>query len=357
VRLAIVTATPASVALGSGTYVAARNLQAGLEALGHDVRLLKPEGALGRRADPLSRLLANVVLSRADVRDCDLLCGLDLDGWLLSRRVDAPYVAYLHGVIADEARFERGLSRWSLWVQAVAERAAAHRATMVLAPSEYSAGQIVRLYGVDASKIRVVQPGFDVRRWQELLARARSTPSDRPRVLCVGHMYPRKNHAAFLRAASLLKSRFPDLSVRLVGDGPEKARLVRLAARLGMEGTVEFLGHLPLSALVEEYASCDLFCLPSLQEGFGMVFAEAMTAGKPIVACRAGAIPEVVVHGENGYLAPPGDDQALSEAIATLLREPGLRLRLGETNRNDAARRFGLEPAAHRFLDAVRPLV
>ena len=350
------TATPGSVAHGSGTSVAARNLRAGLEALGHQVHLLTPGGVLARRTDPVSRLLANILFSLADVGRCDLLCGLDLDGWLLARRVAVPYVAYLHGVIADEARFERGLPRISLTVQSIAEGAAARSAAMVLAPSEYSAGRIPPLYHVPASKVRVVPPGFDVQRWLDVLAGVPASPSTGLRVLCVGHMYPRKNHAALLRVAAMLKPEFSELETRIVGDGPEMHRLIRLGQRLQLGRAVRFLGHIPLSSLAEEYARCDVFCLPSLQEGFGMVFAEAMTAGKPIVACRAGAVPEVVVHGRNGYLSPPGDDRALSDALATLLHDPALRRRMGEASRNDAAQRFGIEPAAKHFLKAVETL-
>ncbi|MSR05709.1 MAG: glycosyltransferase family 1 protein [Gemmatimonadetes bacterium] len=357
-RLVLVTATPNSVAQGSGTHVAACNLQAGLEALGHEVQVLAPRGLLAARTDPFSRILSNILFSRADVGRCDLLVGLDLDGWLLAGRVAAPYVAWLHGVIADEARFERGLPRLSLGVQGMAERAAARRAAMVLALSEYSAGRVAALYRVPASRIRVVHPGFDVTRWQKALASVASVaPVDRLCVLSVGHMYPRKNHAALLRAAAVLKPAFPDLAVRIVGDGPERAHLVAQSARLKLGGTVTFLGHLPFTALAEEYARSHIFCLPSLQEGFGMVFAEAMTAGKPIVACRAGATPEVVVHEHNGYLVPAGDDLALADALATLLRDPALRLRMGDSSRQEAVRRFGLEPAAKRFLEAVAPLL
>jgi glycosyltransferase involved in cell wall biosynthesis len=299
----------------------------------------------------------NLHLSKSQAGACDLLCGLDLDGWLLAEDVLAPYVAYLHGVLADEARFERGWSRWSLQLQAFFERAAAREAALVLAPSNYSAEQIARLYGIAAPRIRMVPPGFDVERWQKALASAAPAAPAAPVILCVGHMYPRKNHAGLLRAVATLRSRIPDFGVRIVGDGPEKPRLLHLAAELDLGGKVEFPGHLPFASLVEEFAHCDIFCLPSLQEGFGMVFAEAMTAGKPIVACNAGATPEVVIHGENGLLVPPGDDAALSDALATLLADPALRARLGDSNRKEAGRRFGLELAAERFMEAVSPLV
>ena len=82
--------------------------------------------------------------------------------------------------------------------------------------------------------------------------------------------------------------------------------------------------------LASEYARCDVFCLPSIQEGFGIVFLEAMASGKPIVAVRAGAAPEVVAHG---LLVKPEDDEELAAAIERLYREPSLRASLGSAGK------------------------
>ena len=352
-RMALISATPANIAQGSGTFVAAANLQAGLEALGHTVTALKPAGSAGTSL--ISRLRFNASLRAHQVQDCDLICGFDLDGWLLASRVTIPYVAYLHGVIADEARFEQGLTRWALLLQSRAERSAARRADRVLAPSEYSAQRIVDWYGVKSTNVRVVQPGFDLHRWTRALTSARRTRDPgRVTVLSVGHLYPRKNHAGLLRATALLAPRHPGLRVRIIGDGQERGRLVRLARALQVTDRVEFLGQVPFDTLVGEYAACDIFCLPTLQEGFGIVFAEAMASGKPVVACAAGATPELITDGANGLLVPPGDDAALAGALARLARDEPLRARMGALGRAEAGRRFGLEPATLRFLEAVR---
>lgn len=358
-RIAIVTGTPTHVALGSGTYVAAENLRVGLEALGHEVLLVTPPppGPLGPKGYLWRRLLFNARLRPVHVSGCDLVCGFDLDGVRLARTGVSPFVAYLHGVIADEARFERGLTRWSLGVQALVEGIAARRAACTMVPSNYSAGRAGELYGVEPARIRVVPPGFDVERWQHAFAGPQPQSGDRLTILCVARMYPRKNHAGLLRAVALLRPSFPDVAVRIVGDGPEHGRLQRLTERLGLGGTVKFLGQVPFGQLVAEYAASDVFCLPSLQEGFGLVFAEAMTAGKPIVACNAGATPEVVIPGENGRLSIPGSDRALADDLAALLRDPDLRRRLGEANRRQAPHRFGLLAAATRFLEVAEPLV
>ena len=113
----------------------------------------------------------------------------------------------------------------------------------------------------------------------------------------------------------------PAARLRVVGVGPELERLTTLHAELGLGQSVAFLGHIPFEQLAREYRDCAVFCLPSRQEGFGIVFLEAMAAGRPVVACRAAAIPEVVPDGAAGLLAPPGDPAALAEALIALLTD------------------------------------
>ncbi len=104
-----------------------------------------------------------------------------------------------------------------------------------------------------------------------------------------------------------------------------------------------------MSRLAQEYNRCDVFCLPSVQEGFGIVFLEAMAAGKPIVAARAAAIPELV---RSGILVEPDNPAALAEAIVCLNRDPGHRLSLGAAGLRDVEQ-FEMNRVAARFLVAI----
>jgi glycosyltransferase involved in cell wall biosynthesis len=116
---------------------------------------------------------------------------------------------------------------------------------------------------------------------------------------------------------------------------------------------VALLGDVSREQLAEEYVNADLFCLPSVQEGFGIVFLEAMAAGLPVVACRAAAIPEVVEDGVTGRLAPPRDPPALAEAMGGLLENAERRREMGEAGRR-AVTRFTPDRVAGRLLEAVR---
>jgi phosphatidyl-myo-inositol dimannoside synthase len=222
--------------------------------------------------------------------------------------------------------------------------------------SRYCAEVAGREYGVPADRVAVVPEPIDVTEWDARFARAPRRPRARPVVLSVARLYPRKRLADLLHAAALLKARASALEIRIVGRGPEWAGLVELHAELGLADSVQLLGNLSRERLAEEYVNADLFCLPSVQEGFGIVFLEAMAAGLPVVACRAAAIPEVVLDGITGVLTPPRDPAALARALVELAREPARARRLGDEGRRRVMD-FTPTRVAERFLDAVRSQV
>ncbi len=348
-RLAFFSSTPASPVEGSGTFVALHGLRRGLAALGHDVSF-RPL-SLRTRFHTLDRLLYNAQVALTRPR-ADLVVGVDLDGFLWARRRRERFVVALKGVIADELRNERGLTRALLSVQARWERANVRRADRVVVPSAYSAAVTVEAYGVDRAKVRVVPEPIDLAGWRARLTAVAPPPVHPPTVLTVARMYPRKRLPDLLAAAVRLRARIRDVQVRIVGEGPESARLRALHARLGLGDTVTFLGDVSAAALAVEYVGADCFCLPSAQEGFGIVFLEAMTAGLPIVACRAAAVPEVVADGETGMLVEPRNPEALARALEMVLSDPSLGKELGVAGRKrvDA---FDLEPVARRFMEAA----
>lgn len=174
----------------------------------------------------------------------------------------------------------------------------------------------------------------------------------RPTVLCVARLYPRKDVATLIRAADRLRRTLPALRVCVAGDGPERRRLRALVRRLGLAGCVELWGHVDWDRLVSAYAACRVFCLPSRQEGFGIVFLEAMAAGRPIVACRGTAAEELVSQERDGLLVPQGDPEALAAALHRLLTDTALRRRCGARG-PDRVRAFAPEPIARRLLDAT----
>lgn len=278
---------------------------------------------------------------------------MDLDGFLWARARSLPFVVSLKGVIADELKNESGLTRALLSIQARWEGVNARHADVVIVPSRYSADVARREYGLTAEKIAVVPEPIELERWTSLFAAAAPRGRTGPTILCVARMYPRKRIGDLLEAAALLRPGIRGVCVRVVGKGPGWEDAVRLHDRLGLGETVTFLGDVSRERLAEEYVSADIFCLPSVQESFGIVFLEAMAAGLPVVACRAAAIPEVVEDGVTGLLAPPRDPASLAGALEALAADPARARTMGEAGRR-AVTAYVPERVAARFLEAVR---
>ena len=348
-RFAILSSTPASPTEGSGTFVALDGLMRGLTQLGHRVDFRPLRVRTGFHT--LDRWLYNAGAVVSPPR-ADVVLGVDLDGFLWARRRRVPFVVALKGIIADELRNEHGWVRTLLGVQARWERANVHRADRVVVPSHYSAGVAASLYGIPPERIAVVPEPIDLDEWRRRFAAAERRVSSRPTVLAVARMYPRKRLDDLLRAAVILRRRIPDIQVRIVGDGPERARLERLHAELELADTVVLLGEVSRAELSVEYVSADCFCLPTIQEGFGLVFAEAMAAGLPVVACRAAAVPEIVEDGRTGILVTPRRPDELATAMETVLTNDGLRKDLADHARQ-RVEAYALDRVARAFMEAV----
>jgi glycosyltransferase involved in cell wall biosynthesis len=351
---------------GSGTAVGIRNLASGLAVLGHQVSVVRPKGPSPSLAH---RLLFNLRLPHrlGASPPFDLVVGFDIDGfrWARARGSGRPYVVALKGIAADEARFSRS-TRERLFLSALAriERRNALGADRVLVPSRYSAGVARHAYGIPEGRVGVVAEAVDLAPWREVRAareRGRTGRGDPEpagaaalTILSVARQYPRKDTATLLRAMPSVLARHGGVRLRVIGGGPELTRLVGMAGDLRIDHVVDFLGAVHSDGDVRAaFLDADVFCLPSLQEGFGIAFVEAMAAGLPIVAARAGAVPEVVEDGVTGVLVPPSDPSGVAGALVRLLDDREARLRMG----NEGARwaeRFDLETVARQFLEQAR---
>lgn len=314
-QIRFLTSTPLDIRRGSGTYVGIHVLGRALGALGHTVHYETPRVALP--VYTAQRLLFNRRLSAKP--EYDLTVGFDMDGYRIAEGVES-HVAALKGVIADEVRFERGLTRLTMSVQAERERLHARRAARVLCTSRYSAERARELYDLP-NLPEIVPELIDLAEWRRFLAQY-PAESRRFTALFVGRFYRRKRIEVLLWAAASLQSRIPDLEVRIVGGGPCDAALRSLARDLKLEGTVSWLGNITRAELAAEYNRASVFCLPSVQEGFGIVLLEAMAAGKPIVAARAAAAPEVAPHAA---FFEPDQPEALAAAMLSLYRSEAAR--------------------------------
>src|SRR5439155_15667771 len=171
----------------------------------------------------------------------------------------------------------------------------------------------------------------------------------RLRVLTVGRLLALKGFALALEAVALRRAAGSPVHLTLVGDGPERERLERLASDLGIDGDVTFAGAVPSDRIHAYYAAADVFCLSSLAEGIPIVLMEAMATGLPVVATRVAGIPELVRDGESGLLVAPGRGDVLAEALRRLADSQELRGAMGSAARSQVATEFELRHSARRL--------
>ncbi|MGA7574666.1 MAG: glycosyltransferase family 4 protein [Terriglobales bacterium] len=363
-RIRFISSTPMNVFRGSGTYVGIETLAHSLRALGERVDMVAPSF----RSPVLTaqRLLFNQWLRFQRHGDYDATVGFDMDGYTLAGQgnvagSNAPgshgarpnlHVASIKGVIADEMSFESGLTRMTMRIQAACEAKHVRRADFVVTTSAYSAAKIRQFYGVDEPP-RVVPEPIDLMAWDNSAQHRVSPPAHKFIVLTVCRFYPRKRLAVLLAAAERLRSRIHGLELRIVGGGPQEQLLRALCRERNLEKFVVWRRDLSPGELAREYSQCHLFCLPSVQEGFGIVFLEAMANGKAIVAARAAAVPEVVRHG---LLTEPDNDCDLADAIESLYRDPLLRESLGNAGR-EFVRRFDAPVVGRMFLRELEEFI
>jgi L-malate glycosyltransferase len=219
--------------------------------------------------------------------------------------------------------------------------------------SGYVAERLARRFRFARHKVRTIYNGVDLSRFVPAseffdLDPAKAEP---PRagpldVVTVAHLIPHKGVEHLLRALSL--ARVPH-RLTVVGDGPQLGALQALARSLGVADRVDFTGlRDDVHALLMR---CDAFVHPAVwEEAFGLTVAEAMAAGRAVIASRTGGIPELVEDGVSGLLVPPGDPEGLARALDLLADRPALRRQLGASARARAQQRFSLEQCAREHI-------
>ena len=196
--------------------------------------------------------------------------------------------------------------------------------------------------GLDPSRVHVIPPSVDIDRFRPSDAEAR-----RYDVVTVGQLVPRKRTADILLAVAKLKTVHPELRVAIVGAGPLEPELRDLAASIGVDSSVEFLGF---RADVEEiHGAARVFVLASESEGLPIAMLEAMSAGLPAVVSEVGEIPSFVADGLVGVTFPAGDVEALAERLAALLEDDTARTAMGAAAARMVRERVSVESVAARY--------
>ena len=207
--------------------------------------------------------------------------------------------------------------------------------------------------GVDASVFRPDVPGAAELRGSLGLA-------DRPVIVCVSRLMPRKGQDALIRCLPEVQRAVPDAALLLVGGGPYRSRLASLAVSTGVESSVVFTGSVPWDELPAYYGCGDVFAMPCRTrlggadvEGLGIVFLEASACGLPVIAGASGGAPDAVLEGETGYVVDGESDAAVTARLVELLSDPGTARRMGDRGREWVTQQWSWERSLRTLVDVL----
>lgn len=225
----------------------------------------------------------------------------------------------------------------------------------VIAVSHYLRNELTNNYKIERGLIKVIYNGIDVERFNPNIRgdeiRKRYGLMDKPVVLYLGRLAPYKGMQFLMRAIPQILREMPNTKFLIGGSMRyDMLNLRGMAKDLDVKSSVIFTGFVPSRLVPKLYACCNVFCYPSLWEGFGLTPGEAQASGKPVVAFNTCAIPEVVENGRSGLLVEPRNHNQLASAIVSLLKDEELRVKMGLEARRRVLRLFSWDKAVEQTL-------
>ena len=211
----------------------------------------------------------------------------------------------------------------------------------------------------NAAKLQRLTPGVDTELFRPGLgAQVREDLglSDRPVVVCVSRLMPRKGQDTLVRVLPSLQQEMGDVALLLVGGGPYRSRLESMVTEAGLQGSVRFTGSVPWESLPSFYGAGDVFAMPCRTrlggadvEGLGIVYLEASACGLPVIAGDSGGAPDAVLPGETGYVLDGRSREDLTAQLSRLLPDRGRRERLGARGREWVQQQWSWDVAGWRL--------
>lgn len=253
---------------------------------------------------------------------------------LLSRQLKIPYIVTVHGLDVFNTCFITGAPAG--WRRRASIAVYRHASTVVCVSREVqkiledgmstgTPGDVRSAVVYNGTNATLLSPGPDCPR--PILAETTSAPQ--PEILIVGNLIPSKGQELVLRAIHRIAGEFPLVQCRIIGEGPDRARLEALAGELGMRQRIHFLGRQNRLAVADALRHSTVFALPSRNEALGCAYLEAMACAKPAIGCRGQGIEEIIEHQKNGWLISPDNLDELAHALTTLFGSPSLCSKIG----------------------------
>ena len=296
-----------------------------------------------------------------DLVHCGLVLPDGLTGWLLWKTLGIPYIIYTHG--KELLEHQDNPIPFELMKMVLSQ------ATKVVANSHYTTTLSADL-GIPAQQRTIIHPGIDPREWMDPvpsqhLDRIRQTNhwETSPIILSVGRLIERKGQDTVIAAMPQILTNHPHAKYLIIGDGPHREHLQKLAAEMGLDPVVKLMGEVPLADLRLYYALATVFVMVSRQppgshevEGFGIVYLEANACGLAVVAGKSGGIADAVVDGETGYLVDPFSPAQVAAAIDQLLTDPTLRQQLADQGKYRAITEFNWSRSSDQLQGIIQSI-
>jgi glycosyltransferase involved in cell wall biosynthesis len=298
----------------------------------------------------------------ADIFEAHAVSGYGFPKSLEKLGIKKPFIHTIHGVLADE--YDQAKKNGYLSVRdrvanyfmqklSKLEEETAKKASIVVTISNYSLEKIQKYYCIEQNKVRIVPNGVDIEKFKPMdtkAVRQKFGLGNETCVLFVGSLIPRKGLPFLVEAAKKVAKNKADTKFLIVGDGPLRNQLSDSIKSANLSGNFKFLGNLKDDELPAVYNCADVFVLPSIQEGQGIVLLEAQASGKPVVAFNIGGVKETVQNKETGLLVNRGNVDELADALLKLLTDKALREKMGSNGHRFVSENYTWDICAQKML-------
>lgn len=260
---------------------------------------------------------------------------------LLSHLKNIPLISHIHGSDIEDFTLRNKFNKWLV-------RQTLRKSVRIISNSDALLESAAKTFGKDILHKSITIPnGIDLSEFNELDTDPHNSA---PFLLGVGQLKHIKGFDILIETFALVKPHFPDIKLILIGDGPERAKLMNLSRKLNLEESIIFRGTLKHEEIPKYLLDCELLIMPSRKEAFGIVILEAMAAKKAVIARDVGGVSEFVRDRENGILVRNSNPENMADAISRLLDNPQLAAELGMRGRETVESSYTCEILADKYL-------
>lgn len=277
-------------------------------------------------------------------------------GYFWAKRLKVPTLLTLYGNDIYDPYYVQGK------ILFVFSKMVINKVKSITCLSNFVKSVLVRKFKADSKKITVIPSGVETHRFSpsikaESIKKKYNIKKEEKLILSVQRLHVRKGLEFSLKAFALIKGKRKDVKFLIVGEGPEKKKLLKLAQDLHISDVVFFTGHVSEQDLPKYYAACDIFAFHSVYESLGVVLLEAISSGKPVVTTSVGGIVDIIKDGVNGLLVRPCDSLAFARAILSILNQPQLMKKMGKEARRIALEKFDWQKVSHSYFNSYQSLL